>query len=38
MQAAKDGKLNVEMSGLDLDDIDYEKLDNLKGDTKDIVE
>lgn len=26
------------MSGLDFDDIDYDKLDNLKGDTKDIVE
>lgn len=38
MQAAKDGTLNIDLSGFDLDDIDLQQLDNLKGDTKEIVE
>ena len=38
MQAAKDGKINVDLSGVDFDDLDLDKLDNLKGDTKEIVE
>jgi hypothetical protein len=38
MQAAKDGNFAIDMSALDLDDLDMKKLDNLKGDTKDLVE
>ena len=38
LQAAKDGNLTIDLSALDMDDLDLNKLDNLKGDTKEIVE
>lgn len=38
LQAAKDGNFTIDLSSLDMDDIDLNKLDNLKGDTKELVE
>lgn len=38
LQAAKDGNLTIDLSAFDIGDIDLNKLDNLKGDTKEIVE
>lgn len=38
LQAAKDGNFTIDLSALDMGDIDLNKLDNLKGDTKEIVE
>ena len=38
LQAAKDGNLTIDLSAFDIGDIDLNKLDNLKGDTKESVE